>query len=311
MLSAVDRWFARYPGLLLAIPPFLWAGSHVVGRAIAGEIPPAGLAVGRWLIAIAALLPFAWPHLKADWPTIRSRPGVLIFLSLVGAGVFGTLQFVALQYTKALNVAVMNSVAPAMIIATSVVLFRDRISLLQVLGITISFAGTLVVVARGSLEALAALDLNGGDVLVVCNMMLWAIYSACLRLKPPMHPLSFMLVISVLACLTNVPAAAFEAWQGRDFPFTWVSFWTCAYVGLGTSIGAYLAWTRGIELVGAPRASAFLHLVPIFGAILAWLFLGERLAVYHVIGFVMILAGVTLAARRGSRASRSRPAEAP
>ncbi len=70
--------------------------------------------------------------------------------------------------------------------------------------------------------------------------------------------------------------------------------------GIGTSVIAYLAWTRGVELVGAPRASAYLHLVPVFGVMLSWLFLGEVLAAYHVAGFVLILAGVTLAARRWS-----------
>lgn len=305
MLRSLDNLFKRYPALVLIIPPALWAGSHVVGRAVAGEVPPAGLAVCRWLVAVAVLMPFAWAHLKADLTTVRENAWTIIFLALTGAGVFGTLQFVALQYTKALNVAVLNSVAPAFIIIMSFLIFRDRIRGAQAMGIAISFIGVLVIVSRGSVSALAEFELNGGDVLVVANMLLWAAYSSCLRLKPDIHPLTFMLAISVVALLANIPAAVAEYAHGLPLPLSWTTVWASVYVGLGTSVGAYLAWTRGVELVGAPRAGAFLHLVPVFGAILAWLFLGEVIAPYHVAGFVLILGGVTLAARRAAERDRA------
>jgi drug/metabolite transporter (DMT)-like permease len=290
--------FARYPALLLAVPTFLWAGSHVLGRAVAGEVPPAGLAVCRWLIATAVLFVLARPHLGRDRELLRGHLGTITFLALTGAGVFGTLQFLALQYTKAINVAVINSVAPAFILIASFAIFRDRIGRIQVLGIVISFLGVLVIVTRGHPETIMALAFNGGDVLVVFNMALWAIYSACLRLRPGVHPLSFMLAISIISGLANLPAAVAEHALGMPLPWTWTTAVTAIYFGIGTSVIAYLAWTRGVELVGAPRASAYLHLVPVFGVMLSWLFLGEVLAAYHVAGFVLILAGVTLAARR-------------
>ena len=69
------------------------------------------------------------------------------------------------------------------------------------------------------------------------------------------------------------------------------------YAAFFTSLLAYVAWNRGIDLIGAPRASAFLHTIPLFSAVLATTLLGEQLMLYHVVGFVLILAGVTLAAR--------------
>jgi len=299
MARHLIQFLERHPGVLLAIPPLLWAGNHVIGRSVAGEVPPAGLAVVRWAFAVLALLPFAWPHLVRDAAVVRSRFGTLTFLALTGAGVFGTLQFVALQYTKALTVAVMNSVAPAFILAASFLIFRDRITAMQAGGIIVSIGGVLVIVSRGDPGALSSLELNGGDLLVVFNMMLWAVYSACLRLRPNVHPLTFMFVLSAISGLANIGPAIGEHLAGLPLPLTWSMVMTALYVGLGTSVLAYIAWTRGVELVGATRAAAFLHLVPIFGALLAWLFLGEQLALFHVAGFALILCGVSLAARRG------------
>ena len=78
------------------------------------------------------------------------------------------------------------------------------------------------------------------------------------------------------------------------------------YAALFTSLLAFMAWNRGIDLIGAPRASAFLHTIPLFSALLATSLLGEKLMPFHIVGFVLILAGVSLAARP----TRERPAPA-
>jgi drug/metabolite transporter (DMT)-like permease len=239
---------------------------------------------------------------------MKENAGVLLFLGLVGAGVFGTLQFVALKYTTALNMGVVGSVSPAFIVLASFVLFGDRLGALQLAGVCVSFAGVLAIVSRLSPAALAGLQFNSGDVIIIANMSLWAIYSSCVRLRPQIAPMSFMFALSVIALVTNLPFAAWEFAAGERLKPMPITVLAIVYSALITTLLAYVCWNKGIELVGAPRASAFLHTVPVFSAILATTILGEQLEVFHIVGFVLILAGVTLAARPQPEAAAVRDA---
>ena len=283
---------------LLAIAPLFWAGNHIVGRLIAGHVPSGGLNFFRWILVALVILPLAGRTWRQDWAAVRKKPGSMVFLAVTGGAMFGTLQFVALNYTTAVNVAVLNSVAPAFIILAGMLVFSDRVNPLQLVGVTVSLLGVLAIVAQGSFAILASLTFNGGDLLVIFNMSLWAIYSACLRARPNVSAYGFLLAVAIISAAANLPYALWE--YAVDLPLqpTWSTVGAVFYAGVCTSIIAYLAWMRGVELIGASRASAFLHLVPAYGAILAWSLLGERLQVYHIVGLALILTGVTLVARK-------------
>jgi drug/metabolite transporter (DMT)-like permease len=63
-------------------------------------------------------------------------------------------------------------------------------------------------------------------------------------------------------------------------------------LALFSSVLSYVFWNRGVEALGANVAGVFVHLVPVFGVIVAWLLLGERLEAFHVAGIALILAGI-------------------
>lgn len=283
--------------VLLPTAAACWAGNHVIARAVAGQVPPASLCALRWLLLTGVIWLFARQTLREDWDKLRSGAVPLVFLGLTGAAGFGTLQFVALQYTTALNMGVVGSVAPAFIVIASFVLFGDRMGALQLLGVTISLAGVLAIVSRLHPELLGSLSFNLGDLIVLANMLLWGVYSACLRMRPAISNMSFIFAISVVALIANLPFAAWEYSQAFVLQPTGPTLIALLYSAFVTTLLAYFCWNRGIELVGAPRASAFLHTVPLFSALFATTLLGERIEAYHVVGFAMILAGVTLAAR--------------
>ena len=297
-MSFLRRLVADNAYVLLPFCTLCWAGNHVLGRAIAGHVPPGGLAVLRWLLALAILLPFAWPHLRRDAAAFKARPAATVFLALTGAAIFGTVQFVALQYAPAVNMSVLNSVAPVFILVASFVLFGDRLRVVQMLGVAISLVGVLTIISQGDPGRLAGMSFAAGDLLIVANMSLWAIYCACLRLRPNVHWLSFLAVLCGISALANMPYMALEYAHGLPLQATVMTMVAIAYVAIVNSVLGYAAWNRGVELIGAPRASAFLHLIPVFGAILASTILGERLQAFHVVAFVLILGGVTLAARQ-------------
>lgn len=292
--------FFRSPAaafVLLPTASACWAGNHIVARAIAGEVPPASLCLVRWLLLMGVIWLVAGNTLKEDWPKMVSGAKPLVFLGLTGAAGFGTLQFVALQYTTALNMGVVGSVAPAFIVIASYLLFRDRMGPLQMTGVGISLIGVLAIVTRLHPEALGQLAFNKGDLIILANMLLWAVYSACLRLRPAISNMSFMFAIAAVAVVANLPLAIWEHAHGYVLRPTGMTFFALVYTVFVTTLLAYVCWNRGIELVGAPRASAFLHTIPIWSAIFATTILGERIEPYHIVGFILILSGVTLAAR--------------
>ncbi|MFM9846226.1 MAG: DMT family transporter [Hyphomicrobiaceae bacterium] len=283
--------------LLLTLVSLFWAGNQVVGRAAAGEVPPITLGCLRWTVATCILLPFAWSNVKTDWPVIRSNVWLLAFLGIIGGGAINTFSYIGLNYTTATNALILNSAAPIFIVTFSYLIFGDRITLRQLYGIGVSIVGVLIVVLRGDLVALTHMTLNRGDVLVLIGMACWGVYTTFLRKRPAIAPLSFAACTFAAAAMVNIPMALIEASMGYLPRASLSTLGTIAYAGIFPSVFAYLLYNRGVELIGGGRAGVFNHLVPVFGAVLAFIVLGETPGLYHAAGFAMILTGVWLAAR--------------
>ena len=298
---------APVAAVLLVIATFSWAGNHAIARATHAHVPPWSLNFARWLIVAVVMGVVAAPALRRDWRLIIAHAPVLTFLGVIGCGVFGTLQYVGLKYTGALNMGVFNSVAPAFIALASFLIFRDAVGFVQMLGIAISLSGVLAIVTRLDLDNLMSMSFNGGDLILVLNMGLWAIYSACLRLRPPIASTSFLFAMAVPAALVTAPMAAVEYAEGLQLAPDIETIGTVLYAGFITSMLSYICWGRGVATLGVARAGAFLHLVPLFGTLLATTFLGEIFGLHHLIGLALILSGVTLAVRRPAKRAPTRP----
>jgi drug/metabolite transporter (DMT)-like permease len=184
------------------------------------------------------------------------------------------------------------------IVAAGWLLFSDRVGAMQAVGIATSFAGVLAIITRGRIEALGDLGFNVGDVIILFNMGLWAIYSASLRKCGSMHWISFTFILATISALASMPAWLIEHLSGARIHVTMGSLTALAYLSLFPSLFAYAAWSRGVEMLGAGRAGVFLHLIPLYSALIAGAALGEHIEVYHLAGFALILAGVWLASRR-------------
>ncbi|MFZ0347630.1 MAG: DMT family transporter [Pseudolabrys sp.] len=289
-------WVHDNPYLLLALATLFWSGNHIVGRAIGGEVPPIGISTVRWLLPTVALGFFAYPHIRQDWPVIRAHWGILLWLGIVGGALFTAGQYIGLQYTTALNVSVLNSLVPVLIILTGGIIFRDRVTTYQFGGILMSSVGVLVIIARGQLSNLQHLQFNWGDIIILFNMMVFAVYAVYLRKRPPMHWLSFIFVFGALSTLATLPFMIWEMAAGITFKPTWLTVFAIVYVSIFPSVLAFAAWNRGVQLIGANRSGPFVHLVPIYTAILGSALLGEHLSAFHVFGFALIITGVWIAA---------------
>ncbi len=278
------------PYVLLSLTSLFWSINIVLGRFIAGTVPPIALTEIRWTGAALILLALAGPRLARDWPTIRAHLGTMLLLSFTGIAVYNSLAYTGLQFTEAIDGLLMQSSAPLMIALWSLILFRDRLTLAQLLGILMSLLGVIVIVTRG-------------DVWLLVAVVSYALYAALLRLTPPIHFLSFLAFIIAAGAVMLVPVTAVEYLAGRRIIFTPAAFAVLGYVIVFPSVIAYLCFNRGVELIGANRAGPFFHLIPVFGSAIAIVFLGERPQLFHGAGYALIVAGIVVA-QRGARRRR-------
>ena len=294
----VGGWPLDQPYLLLSLTSLFWAANTILGRFIAGHVPPVTLAFIRWSGATLVLLPFAARHLVRDWPTIRNHAGVLTLIAFVGFSVYNTMAYYGLQYTTAINGLLLQSVGPLFVAMWTFALFGERLTLRQAGGICVSLTGVLVIICHGSLEVLRTIEFNRGDVCFVVALVTYGFYAAYLRKRPVMHPLSFLAVGMGLGAVLLVPAVVLEIASGRTVVFDAESLASFAFVCIFPSLLGYLFLNRGIELIGANRAAPFIHLVPVFGSIMAIVLLDERFELYHAIGYALVFTGITIATRR-------------
>lgn len=291
------------PYLLLALAALFWAGNAIIGRAVHAEIPPIGLAFWRWVCAFCILLPVSWQFIGPDRQQIVKHGQMILLLSALGVATFGTLLYQGLQFTTAINALLIQSAMPLGVVVLSYLLFQETLTLQQAIGVVVSCVGALVIVSQGNWQILSTLSFNVGDMLILIAVMGYAAYTTLLRLRPVLHPLSFL--TSTVACGAGLllPFYLWEIRSGRVMSLTPVTVGSIAYIALFPSILAYLFYNRGVELVGANQAGLFIHLIPVFGSVMAMIFLGETLQWFHGAGFALILAGIALVIRHPARSS--------
>lgn len=288
-------WSRAYP--LLTVTALFWAGNSIVGRAARDLVPPAALSFWRWTFALALLLPLAWPHLRRDWPVLRANAGIVVLLGALAIGAFNTMLYTGLQSTTALNSMLIQSALPALVLIVGALVMGDGTSVRQVAGVLISLAGVLAIIGRGDPVMLWALQLNIGDAIIGAAVLLWALYSVLLRRRPAVHPLSFLAASIIVGVVVIAPVYAHELWSGRRIVAGMGSALAIIYVSIFPSFLAYLFFNRGVELIGSAATGQYMNVMPLMGAGLAMLFLGERLHLFHIIGLALIVAGILVAGR--------------
>ena len=297
------NWIANQPYLLLSITALCWAGNAIVGRLAAGHIPPVTLSFLRWSMAFLIILPFAWKHLVRDWAAIRGRLGTMVILSVTGISAFNTMQYWALEHTQALNTLLLQSAAPLFVAVWSLLLLGIRLTLAQAGGLAVSLTGVLVILLQGDLTTLKNIEFNIGDIIFVAALLIFGLYSTLTFKRPQIHPLSFVGFTFGCGAAALIPLLIWELMTRPLMQFDTANLLTLFYVAVFPSTLAYLCFNRGVHLIGANRAAAFFHVIPMFGAAMAIVFLGEHPRLFHVIGFALVFSGVIVASRKPATTS--------
>lgn len=285
------------PYALCSYAILCWAGNFVVARLANLDVPPVSLSFWRHLLAAVMVLPLVIPVFRADWQIIRRHLGTfatLSFLFVVG----NTLVYFCVLHTTVINAALINAGVPVIAVFFSWLILRDVINRWQGLGITLSIAGIAVVVTRGELTSLRALDFHLGDLFMLLAIICWALYMVLFkRAGLKISPWTLLLVLCLGGTIWLIPAYALEIASGAQTRFSALTIASLVYVSLFSTIIAWACWNSGTLRIGPNRAASFMSLHPVFGSALAILILGEALRSFHIAGTIPVLIGVYLVSR--------------
>ncbi|MEN8362418.1 DMT family transporter [Acinetobacter baumannii] len=296
-MDSLEKQQSNIPTLLLIVlPPLFWAGNFIIGRAVHNAIPPMTLSLLRWSIAMLCILPFAWKPICRDYRLYIKYKWLIIRLSLFGVVAFNSLVYVGLHETSASNALLLNSFIPVLIALFGVLFYKEKLARQQTLGLLLSFIGVLVIVFHGDWNNVIAFSFSFGDMIVFIAMISFAFYTLWLRAVPQnIDRIGLMAIQIATAFIFLIPLWLFEQSQNPIIHWTPLNLLSLVYLGVFPSILAYVLYNLGVAKFGAARAGLCIHLIPVFGVVLAVLFLNESIHLYHVIGLFSILFGIWLA----------------
>ncbi len=290
------------PYILLILTTLFWSGNFVLSRGMNAEIPPLTLSFWRWAVALIILSLFTFKHLYNQRKIVLSHKKFIVIQAIVGVAGFNSLIYMALQTTTAINAVLVNSCIPVIIAIISWVLYNERLSMRQCLGICISFSGVMLILSGGDISTLLSLQFNPGDILVLIAAFLWGFYSAHLKRYPKgLHPLAYLTSIVIVGVAVLLPFYLFELSTGKTMQLSINTGITIIYVALFASVLAFIFWNRAIADLGANVAGPFIHLMPVFSTILAVIFLNESLTTTHLQAIPLIFGGILLTTFRQNR----------
>ena len=284
--------------LFLVLPPLLWASNAIVGRLAAGAIPPITLNFLRWVVAILVLLPFVWRRLRQDWPLARKAWVVLAATGFLSTTTYNALQYFALTTSSPINVALITAAGPIFTLLMGWLFFQATISRAATLGAVVSLVGVAWVLLRGELLNATRIDFVSGDLFMLLAIALWSLYTWLLRGRPAeMSGYSVLTMQMAWGLLFAVPMVLAEWFLGGYSAIAWSPkiYSMILFVALGPALLAYLCYQQAVLRTGSQLPMFFLNLTPVFAALMAVVLLGEFPELYHVVGLVLIVAGIVLA----------------
>ena len=292
------------PYILLTLCALFWAGSSVVGRHVAGEIPPLALNFWRWLFAFLIVLTWTSGELWRHRQLVLQKWKYISFLALSSAIGFGALHYVALQYTTAINGALFQGLMSICILITALIILGDRFGVREGIGVVLGFTGVAVIVTRGDVNVLFGLTFNIGDIILFLATMSYSVYAVFLRRAPvELSSSALMAGMFGFAALYMLPLWLVELYVfDRSVPLNLTAVWSIGFMTLGPSVLAQIFWAYSVSRVGPGAAGYFIYLAPVFGVVLATSLLGEQFYMFHAAGIVLIFTGIWLATRKQGRA---------
>ena len=286
--------------LILILTTIFWSGNFIVGKAASiYEIPPFSLNFYRWFFACLILMPFTIKELIKKKDYIFANIGFFIILGITSITIFNSIVYYSLYYTQVISGVLMISTIPVWIIFISSLLKIEKTNLFQIFGVILSLIGVIFIISKANIDILKNLKFNKGDLTMIVAMFSWAIYSALLKKKKyEVSQITLLQIVIICGLIFLIPIYFIEMNMGYLIKLGQPFYLTLTYVVIFPGLASFFFWIKGISLIGANRAGIFLHLMPIFGAIMAMIIFDEKFMFYHFLGAIFIIAGITLSNKK-------------
>ena len=289
----LSRAYSSAP-FLLFLATLGWGSNTIASRLAVGEVSPMLLIFFRWGFVVVILLSLYWRQMIDEWPIIRPRLKWLLIMGGCGLSLFNAFFYIAAHSTTAVNLGIIQSTMPGMILLGSFMFFGDRINRLQFSGLLLTLLGVGVIVTQGSLEQLMQLTFNHGDLLMIFACSFYAMYTVGLKSRPKISGMVMLAYFSVAAFLMTIPLMIFESFiYGTVMPGV-KGFAIVFYIAIVPSFLSQIFFMRGVDLIGPGSAGLYANLVPIFSAIMAVLLLSEEFAFFHLAAMLLVFGGIGL-----------------
>ena len=283
--------------IILAVMPLFFVSNLIIGRPAVDTVPPWTLAALRWSFACLILAPFALPAVRQHAATLIAQWKLIALLGFLGMWICGGIVYVALQYTTATHGTLIYTASPVIVVLLAALLARRPLPLGQTIGVLLGIAGVFTIVLEGEPLAILSYHFNVGDLWFVLAAIAWAVYSLLLKNSTPqtVPTMALFFVIALAGAILLVPCMIAEWWLVGKFPSTLRAWASIAGIVIFSSVLSFSTYQYGIKKVGPALTSIFLYLLPVYGIVLAVIFLGETFRPYHAIGLVLVLGGIILA----------------
>lgn len=283
---------------MVNIATLTWATNMTLGRWLRDDIGPLTLTALRFSVAgvvLAYLLYRSSVRQEGLWRISRTQFALLAGMALTGIILFVPALYLGLRFTTAVNATLISSLSPLITGVLATLLLGEPMSWRQLTGAFVGLAGVAVLIT-GSGPVFDMAHANMGDLIILGTAVLWALYSVLGRLLMRRYSPLFATTLSTLLSLPFLWAAA--VWEQYVLPLRVTARLILAipYIGVVPSVIGFLAWNAGVNLLGPSGAMVFYNTLPLYGTLIAFLFLSEPVGLAHLVGAVLIVGGGVWAA---------------
>lgn len=289
----MSRAYANAP-LMLCLATLGWGGNTIASRLAVGEVTPMMLIFLRWGLVVGIIICLHGRQMLEAWPLIKPRIVWVALMGGLGMSIFNALFYIAAHTTTALNLGIIQSTMPGLILFGSFIVFGTSINLRQCIGLAITLVGVMCVVSQGSLTKILVITYNFGDLLMLVACLFYSGYTLGLRSRPKTSGMVMMGFFAIAAFLATIPLLAIEAaTTGVVFP-GWEGWAVIIYIAIMPSFLSQVFFMRGVELIGPAAAGLYTNLVPVYAAILAVILLNESFQMFHLAALGLVFGGIYL-----------------